>query len=154
MTRNRLPQVPDERLDQLGRAVVRAAAEAGREAAEAAASSPFLYARVRARVAEQKRLAEADGGWLALLPVARRAVPTMAFAAFAASVMLLWFAWFGASTNGQFNNDVPGFVTDEVVFGAAGGGVESAVLAGGDVPSHDEILRMVVERNGREAQGR
>jgi hypothetical protein len=155
MTRNRLPQISDERLDQLGRAVVRAHAEAGREAADAAVASPFLYARVRAGVAERQRLAEADGGWLALLVVARRAVPTMAFAAFAASVMLLWFAWFGASTNGQFNNnEVAGFVTDEVVFGAGGGGVESAVLGGGDAPSHDEILRMVVGRGEREAQGR
>lgn len=151
MARNAPPQVPDERLDLLGRAVVRSHAEAGREAADAAVASPFLYARVRATVAERRR-AESDGGWLALLSVARRALPTITFAAFAASALLLWFAWFGASTNGQFSNDVAGFVTDEVVFGA--GGVESAVLAGGDAPSHDEILRMVVERGGREAQGR
>ena len=153
MTRNRIPQISDERLDQLGRAVVRSHAEAGREAADAAAAAPFLYARVRASVAE-RRLAESDGGWLALLAVARRAVPTMAFAAFVASVALLWFAWFGASTNGQFSNDGFVFVSDEVVFGVGGGGDESAVLAGGDAPSHDEILRMVVERGGREAQGR
>src|SRR5687768_627867 len=120
MTRNRLPQVPDARLDQLGRAVVRAAAEAGREAAEAAASSPFLYARVRAGVAERQRLSESDGGWLALLSVARRAIPTMAFAAFAASAMLLWFAWFGASTAGQFGGEGFVFVTDDVVFGGGG----------------------------------
>lgn len=153
MTRNRLPQVSDETLDLLGRAVVRSHAEAGREAADAASASPFLYARVRANVAERRRATESDGGWLALLSVARRAVPTMAFAAFAASALLLWFAWFGASTNGQFNLDVAGFVTDEVIFGG-GGGVESAVLAGGDAPSHDDILKMVVERGEREAQGR
>ena len=154
MTRNRLPQVSDERLDQLGCAVIRSHAEAGRDAADAAVASPFLYARVRASVAERQRLAESDGGWLTLLAVARRAVPTMAFAAFVASAMLLWFAWFGASTNGQFNNEGMVFVTDEVVFGASGGGVESAVLGGGDAPSHDEILRMVVDRSEREAQGR
>jgi hypothetical protein len=153
MTRNTLPQVTDEQLDQLGRAVVRSHAEAGREAAEAVVAAPFLYARVRAGVAAGRQ-AEADGGWLALLAVARRAVPTMAFAAFVASAVLLWFAWFGASTNGQFNGDGFVFVSDEVVFGAGGGGVESAVLAGGEAPSRDEILRMVVERGGREAQGR
>jgi hypothetical protein len=153
MTRNRPPHVPDERLDQLGRALVRAAAEAGRDAAAAAGSSPFLYARVRARVAERRGQSETEGGWLALLAVARRAVPTMAFAAAAASAVLLWFAWFGASTAGQFGNDGVVFVSDEVIFGGRGG-VESAVLNAGDGPSQDEILRMIVERNGREAQGR
>lgn len=155
MTRNRPPRVSDDELDRLGRALLRAHAEAGGEAAEAAASSPFLYARVRARVAERRaQEAESDGGWPALLAVARRAVPTMAFAAFAASVVLLWFAWFGVSTAGQFAEAGGGFVSDDVVFGAQGGGVESAVLAGGDSLSHDEILKMVVERGGREGQGR
>jgi hypothetical protein len=141
------------RLDQLGRAVVRASAEAGRDAAEAAAASPFLYARVRARVAERRGQADSDGGWLALLSVARRAVPTMAFAAALASAMLLWFAWFGASGAGQFGGDGVVFVSDEVIYGS-GGGVESAVLRAGDGPSQDEILKMIVDRNGREAQGR
>ena len=149
MARNRFPRISDERLDRAGRAVVRSAARTGAEAEEAA-GSPFLYTRVRAAIEEQKRReAEAGAGWLALLQVARRAVPTMAFVAAMAAALLFWAASFGARQDGPLNADRFAFVSDEVVFGTEAG-VESAVLAEGAQLSHDEILNMVVNRNGRE----
>jgi hypothetical protein len=153
MARNRFPQISDERLDRAGRAVVRSAARTGAEAEEAAVA-PFLYARVRARIEEQKRReAETGAGWLALLQVARRAVPTMAFVAAVAAALLFWAASFGARQEGQTNVERFAFVGDEVVFGGEAG-VESAVLAEGAQLSHDEILNMVVNRAGREGVGR
>ncbi|MGA9770275.1 MAG: hypothetical protein WBV94_14645 [Blastocatellia bacterium] len=53
------------------------------------ASSPFLYARLRARIeAERKQQTE---GWFATFKIARRAIPVLAFVAIAA-VASLWFA--------------------------------------------------------------
>ena len=152
MARNRLPRNLDERLDRTGRAVVRSAARVGAEAEEAA-NAPFLYARVRAKIEGRRREAEAGAGWLALLQVARRAVPTMAFVAALAAALLFWVASFGARQDGGRPNDRFAFVSDDVVFGADAG-VESAVLAENDQLSHDEILNMVVNRAGREGVSR
>ncbi|HLL75675.1 MAG TPA: hypothetical protein VK421_10465 [Pyrinomonadaceae bacterium] len=148
MARNILPRNLDERLDRAGRAVVRSAARVGAEAEEAA-NAPFLYARVRARIEERRREAEAGANWLALLQVARRAVPTMAFVAALAAALLFWAASFGARQDGGRAGERFAFVSDEVVFGSDAG-VESAVLAGSGQLSHDEILNMVVNRSGRE----
>jgi hypothetical protein len=151
MIRKSSPRPADEALDRLGRLVVRAAAEPGPEAREAA-DSPFLYARVRARVEERRRAAEREVGWLALLDVARRAVPAMGLVTALAAALLLWFAWFGAAGAGQFDEPVV-LVGDDVIYGR-GAGVESAVLRQGASLTHDEILEMVVNREGREAAGR
>ena len=152
MARNRGPQFTDERLDRAGRAVVRAAATPGAEAEEAA-GAPFLYARVRARIEERRREAEAGAGWLTLLQVARRAVPTMAFVAALAAALLFWAAPFGARQDGGRAAERFAFVSDEVVFGSDAG-VESAVLADSGQLSQDEILNMVVNRTGREGVSR
>ena len=148
MARNRLPRISNERLDRAGRAVVRSAARVGAEAEEAA-NAPFLYARVRARIDERRREAEAGANWLALLQVARRAVPTMAFVAALAAALLFWVASFGARQDGGRAAERFAFVSDDVVFGSEAG-VESAVLAGNGQLSHDEVLNMVVNRAGRE----
>lgn len=152
MARNRLPRIPDERIDRAGSAVVRSAARAGAEADEAA-NAPFLYARVRARIDERRRESDAGASWLTLLQVARRAVPTMAFVAALAAAMLFWAASFGARQDGRPAAERFAFVSDDVIFGSEAG-VESAVLAGNDQLSHDEILNMVVNRAGREGVGR
>lgn len=152
MARNRFPRISDERLDAAGRAVVRSAARGGAEA-DAAADAPFLYARVRARIEERKRReADSSAGWLALLQVARRAVPTMAFVAALAAALLFWAASFGARQDGRASERFA-LVSDDVIFGTDAG-VESAVLAESSQLSHDEILNMVVNRTGREGVSR
>ncbi len=83
----------DERLDRIGRSIVRASTSSEAEA-EAAASSPFLYERVRARIrAEQERLEGAER-WLAMLAVVRRAVPAMGMIA-----LLAFFSFLMAVSN-------------------------------------------------------
>lgn len=128
---------PDDRLDRAARLVIRAAARADEEA-EAAAVSPFLYARVRARI-EERRRAETEEGWLAALVVAWRAVPAMALVAALAATLMLWFGLFGVQTAPQFN--------DEAFFEARGAGVESVVLADGSGQlSREEVFEIVVNR--------
>ena len=153
MARNRIPRISDERLDAAGRAVVRSAARVGAEADEAA-NAPFLYARVRARIEERRREADSSASWLTLLQVARRAVPTMAFVAALAAALLFWAASFGARQDGRAPSERFAFVSDEVIFGTADAGVESAVLADSGQLSHDELLNMVVNRAGREGVSR
>ena len=76
--------VSEERLDRLGRGLVRASA-ANEAEAEAAASNGFLYARVRSRI-EQR---EARESWLVTLKVVWRAVPAMALVAVIAVALFI-----------------------------------------------------------------
>ena len=135
-------QITDEQLDRFGRALV--ASVADDEAAESAAGAPFLYARVRARIAaEQARGGGADEGWLALLAVSRRALPALTGVAAFVFALMLWLASGGGAPAAA------GF-GDEAFYGNETG-VERTVLASADNLSRDEVLDIVVEP---EEQGR
>ena len=55
-----------------------------------AATSPFLYRRIRVRIeAEERRLAEQRGAWQALLTGVKRAIPVMAMLAIVAFASLI-----------------------------------------------------------------
>jgi hypothetical protein len=77
----------DKRIDRAGSELVRAAGLSEFDS-DAVASSPFLYARIRARIAERQR-AEKGVPALAMLPIAWRAVPALALVAIAA-LSALW----------------------------------------------------------------
>ena len=67
----------EKQLDRIGREILRVAALSDEECDEAAAS-PFLLARVRARVAaERERREQPSDAWASILPVFRRAIPVM-----------------------------------------------------------------------------
>jgi len=84
-------QSHDELLDRVGKSVARASG-ISEDDVDQVASSPFLYARLRARIeAERKQQAEPDGGWFATFKIARRAISALALVAIAA-VASLWFA--------------------------------------------------------------
>lgn len=84
-------QSHDELLDRIGKSVASASGLSESEA-DQVASSPFLYARLRARIeAERNKQAEPDIGWFATFKIARRAIPALALVAIAA-VASLWFA--------------------------------------------------------------
>lgn len=120
-----------ERLERVAREVVRASA-AGEPEADAVAGSPFLYARVRARIEEERRRREEGEGWLALFGVAWRAVPAMALAA------VLALALFLSSGAGDLT---PGFgLGAETLLGE--GDLEQFVLA--DANSNDEVLSTII----------
>lgn len=131
----------NEQLDRAGKLVLLAAA-ADESETEAAASSPFLYTRLRAAIAEEHRREEA-GGWLSLLFVARRAVPAMALIAALAAVLTLWSAQLGAPTNNIG-------LDDEAFFDSRDNGVEQSILAGNNSLSRDEVFGIVVDQNERE----
>jgi hypothetical protein len=128
------------RLDRLGRTVVRAAASDDGEA-DAAASSPFSYARLRARIAAEAARREEGEGWLAVLGVVWRAVPAMALVAVLAFAMFLSA---GTATQTQ-----QGF-SDEALLGRNNAGVEQLVFTDARSISNDDVLATIISEENRE----
>ena len=128
------------RLDRLGRTVVRAYASNEAEA-EAASSSPFSYARLRARIAAEAARREEGEGWLAVLGVLWRAVPAMALVAAVAFALLL-----SAGTATQTSQ---GFSDDALLDGGGAGG-EQVVFADARSISNDDVLETIISDEGRE----
>jgi hypothetical protein len=85
---NKTDQELGKRLDRAGSELVRAAGLSEFES-DAAASSPFLYARVRARIEGERRRTEKDVSAFAMLSIVWRAIPGLALIAIAA-VSALW----------------------------------------------------------------
>ena len=80
----------DEYLDRVGKSIVRSGGISDEET-EVIASSPFLYARLRARIeAERKKNDEPQAGWFATIFVARRAIPALMLVAILA-LSAFWF---------------------------------------------------------------
>ena len=131
----------DERLDRVGRKLVRASAMNEREAL-AAASSPFLYARLRSRINAERDRREEGERFVALLGVVWRTVPAMALvAAFA-------FALFLSASR---STRAPGSFSDELLLGAHDAGVEHVVFADRQALSSDEVLATILNGEEREA---
>jgi hypothetical protein len=128
----------NEKLDRLGKVILRSAA-AREEDVETAASAPFLFARVRAAIAEQRQTEE-SGSWFSLVLVARRAIPAMALVALFAALLTVWSARPGSGLN-------PNTAEEEGLFELVEPGVERTVLAGRNGLSRDEVFNIVVERN-------
>jgi hypothetical protein len=128
----------NEELDRVGKLVLKAAC-ASESDIEAAASTPFLFTRVRAAINEEGHGREDSRGWMSLIQVAWRAVPAMALVAIMAAVLTVW------STN-----TVPTQVAqadDEPLIGALDPGVEKTVLASRNGLSREEVFNIVVDRN-------
>ena len=131
----------DEPLDLLGREVVRASASDDAEA-EAVASSPFLYTRVRSRIEAERAGREAGESRLALLGVVWRSAPAMALVAVFAFI-LFWTASIGTRPAGGFS--------DEALLGARDAGIEQAVFADRSSLSPDEVLATILNEDELEA---
>jgi hypothetical protein len=131
----------EEESDRAGRLVLLAAARNDDEV-EAAASSPFLYTRLRARIAAEERRREEAGSWMSLFFVARRAIPAMALIAVLAAVLTLW----------SIQATAPAAVfglEEEALTDTRDPGVEQTILARNGL-SRDEVFSLVVDRNDRE----
>ncbi|HEV2704596.1 MAG TPA: hypothetical protein VGV59_01650 [Pyrinomonadaceae bacterium] len=132
-----------ERLERFGSELVRASAS-NEEEAERAAASPFLYTRLRARIAaERTRRAEGERR-LVLLVVLRRAIPALALVAAFAFMLSL----FGAGSASK----TIGVLSDEALLDARDAGVERVVFADRRSLSSDEVLATILNEEGREAQ--
>ncbi len=132
-----------ERLDALAREVVRASA-ANEDEADAVAASPFLYARVRARVASERALLEEADDWRAALRIFSPAVPTVAVVAALASALFV-SALLGASPATVAERD------DSTLLGERDTSVEQVVFTERSTLTSDEVLETIIDED-REAQ--
>jgi len=136
-----------EHLDQIGREIVRASAKNETEG-ELAAASPFLYTRLRSRIAAERGQREEREGWLTMLGVVWRAIPAMALIAIFA-VALFISANFGTRPSG----------TDEAFLDPADAEIESVVYADNRSLSYadnrslsnDEVLATILNEDEQEA---
>lgn len=131
-----------QRLDRIGREIVRASAS-NEDEGEKVAATPFLYARVRSRINAERERREAGESWLAMLGVAWRAVPAMAVVAILA-VALFLSASFGARPSGVAS-------VDDALLGTGDAGVESVVFADNRQLSSDDILATILNEDAQEA---
>ena len=127
----------NEELDRIGQIILRSAV-ADEKDFEAAASSPFMFTRIRTAIAGEQGSQEDAGGWLSMILVARRAVPAMALVATLAAVLTVWSAGINSAT---------AQADSEGLFGMPEPGVEQAVLASRGSLSQEEIFNIVVDRN-------
>ncbi|HEY9403468.1 MAG TPA: hypothetical protein VIQ24_12460 [Pyrinomonadaceae bacterium] len=134
---------PGERLERFGQAIVRASATANDAEAEAVAASPFLYARLRTRIAAEEARRAGGETWLALLGVVWRSVPAMALVALVAFV-LFWTTNLGTTTTS------PGVLSDEALMDARDAGIESVVFAERRPLSSDDVLATILLEDERE----
>ncbi len=130
----------DERLDRVGREIVRASAMNEPEA-EAASTSPFLYARVRARINSERERREAGESWLAMLGVVWRAVPAMAL------VAIFAFAMFWTTSPGTLSS---GGFSVESLLDTREAGIEQVVFTDRQPLSSDEVLATIWTEDERE----
>ncbi len=129
----------DGQLDRLGKLILRAAA-ADEQEIEAASTAPFLFTRIRARIADGQR--EESTGWQSLPLIAWRAIPAMALIAMLAGGLTIWTA--------ESNTTPVGFgIYEEALSDTTNPGIEQAVLDQNSL-SRDDVLTIVVERSNRE----
>jgi hypothetical protein len=134
----RLNRQIKEQLDRAGRVVLRAVTLSDDEI-EVAASSPFLYSRVRAAIAGEKGRREESGRLLPMIFVARRAVPAMALIAVFSAILMVM----------SLQTNVPaGFgLEEEALSDTRDPGVEQTVLSR-NVLSREEVFGIVVDTTG------
>jgi hypothetical protein len=129
----------EKRLDSAARRIVESAGLSEGEA-QAIASSPFLFARIRNRIAVES--AERDAGvWSNLGLESRRAIPVMSLAA-AVSLGVFLYVNGNKSPNQTFSVDA--------YLGAEDSGIDSLVIAEKRLTDED-VLRTIVSREDREA---
>lgn len=129
-----------EQSDRLGRLVLLAAAR-NEDEVEAAANSPFLYQRLRARIKEDERRRDESGGWVSLFSVARRAIPAMALVAVLAAILTVWSLASSVTPSGYG-------IEDDALSDTRDPGVEQAILTRPAL-SRDEVFSIVVERGDK-----
>jgi hypothetical protein len=135
MAGEKIDDARKERLERVAREVVRASAS-GEMEADAAAGSPFLYARIRARIEEERRRREEGEGWLALFGVAWRAVPAMALVAVLAMALFL--------SSGANELALANAFSDEEALLGGGSDIEQIVFTDTPTSSNDEVLSTII----------
>lgn len=141
-----MKRTPDERLNQLTKIITRAGGISDDEA-DSVASSPFLLARVQARVEAERAARVAPGkSWPATLRVASHAVAVLLVVTIA--VALSFWISRGATLHRAANSDIAANNLDRVVTG----GTCALSATEGCAISNDEVLATLFAEEGGKIQ--
>lgn len=130
-----------QRLDRAGRRIVQCSALSDSEA-NAIASTPFLYSRLRAHLASESQRQTGADIWSNLGRASRKAIPAMGLAA-ALSFGLFLYVNGNKSTSPPFSVDA--------YLGAGESGIDNMLFADRRPLTADEVLTTIVSRDDREA---
>lgn len=129
-----------KRLDQLGSEVI-GASSLNESETEEIVSSPFLYSRIRTRIAAEASRREEKENWLSVFVVFWRTVPAMALVAVFCLVLFLTSRSSGIVTSGLSEDGIPS---------APEPGIERVVFAEVQPLSSDEVLTTILGREDGE----
>jgi hypothetical protein len=122
--------IEDEKLDRLSDELLRAF-DASESEIYTAATSPFLYRRIRVRIeAEEKRRAAESNPWMAVLSISRRAIPALAMLA----MLTAGLSWYSHTQAGISRDANTGQETTSAPF-----------AIDDTAPSGDEMIASIVE---------
>ena len=130
----------NKELDCVGRLITRASVLADDEAGDVAAA-PFLFTRVRSRIAGREQ-AESERIWSGFRAASRKAIPAMVIVAVVSCGLSLY-------TGGNKRTN-PAFSVDAYL-GTNEAGIENMVFAEGRTLTNEEVLATILNRDEREA---
>jgi anti-sigma-K factor RskA len=130
----------NEELDCVGRHITRASVLADDEAGDIAAA-PFLFTRVRARIADREQ-SESGRIWSGFRTASLKAIPAMIIVAVVSCGLSLYTSG-NKSTNPAFSVDA--------YLGTNEAGIENMVFAEKRTLTTEEVLATILNRDEREA---
>jgi hypothetical protein len=135
MFRRKKNQSSDERLDLIGRRVVRASASS-EAVSEEASAAPFLYARVRAHILLEQERRAAGERWLTMVEIMRRAVPAMGLVAILSLSSFSFVSLHNSSSRG---------FSLEAFLDPGGADFERVAFADRNTLNNDEVLSAIMD---------
>ena len=134
-------EVLSESLDRTGRLITHAAMLSQAETDEIA-SAPFLWARIRTRIAEEEQLHDSQGLWTGIWLVSKRAIPAM---------MIVAALSFGMSAYLAGNKTQSTAFSVDAYLGTSDSGIENIMFAERRPLTRDEVLATIITKDDREA---
>lgn len=125
----------NEKLDRIGGEIIRAASLNSAEADDAVAS-PWMFARLRARIENDREGREARDGWSTLMTVIWRAIPATGLATAIALGSLFLAGTTSQQASVQFS--------DQELFATNDAGVQRVVFADRRPLSSDEVMESII----------
>lgn len=133
--------ISQTQLDRVGRLITRAGVLPDEESSKIA-TTPFLFARIKARISSEEQQRENLGLWAGFWPTAKRAVPAM---------VIIAAVSFGLSVYMSGNKNQTAAFSVDAYLRTNESGVENIVFAERRPLTSDEVLATIFSRDDREA---
>ena len=141
LMRQEKESISPERLDRAGRLITKASVLSEQQANEIA-ESPFLFARIRERIASEQSSPASRGIWPGFWSISRKALPAMVIVAALS---------FGLSIYVAGNKNQAAAFSVDAYLGTNESGFENMVFAERRPLTRDEVLATIISRDEREA---